>query len=114
MNRRNFLKALTAITGSAAITPSFANALPEQIPGDTDVSIGYMVDGRFNRWQTIKVESFSGPNTQAIVFPECTRGYAYITHVEVAGVPLPLAQKFVISAGVVPMFQVGSLTITEE
>lgn len=115
MNRRDFLKVLTAMTG-AAITPAFAESLPETIPDTWDVTIGYFVDNRFNPFSSVKVSEIqSGKNAASIVFPECThKGWRVMSHVSVNGQIIPLENKVILTSGITPVFNAGALSITEE
>lgn len=115
MNRRDFLKALTAMAG-AAITPAFAKSLPETIPDTWDITIGYFVDGGFNPFSSVKVSEIqSGKNTASIVFPECTHnGWRVMSHVSVNGQIIPLDNKVVLTSGITPIFNAGALSIEEE
>lgn len=39
MKRRDFLKALAAITGGAAISPAIVRALPKHMPDDMEIAV---------------------------------------------------------------------------
>lgn len=112
MDRRSFFKIVCAIAGATVIPQAFANELPDTVPEDWRIGLGYVIDGRFYEQSSVEVAAFSGANQQTIVFPEAKR-FCAVTHLAVNGQLLKLDQRVVLDASVAPMFHVGSLTITE-
>lgn len=119
MNRRDFIKALSAMVGSAAITPAFANSLPETIPEDWHIALFYEnpesdgIEVSYTEYARVQIPE-SALREQPITFPECRQyGFFVISHVGVNGMIFPLDKKVVVTRNITPLFAVGALRIAE-
>ena len=112
MKRRDFLKVIAALAGSAAV-PAFANTLPEEVPDDIELSIGYVIDGAYYSQSSVTVGSFVGKNAETIVFPEAKR-FCRVTHLSIAGTLVKLKFPVVFDVHITPSFAVGDLRIELE
>lgn len=112
MKRRDFMKVIAALAGSAAV-PAFANTLPDEIPDGIELSIGYVIDGTYYSQSSVTVGSFTGKNAEAIVFPEAKR-FCKVTHASIAGTLIKLQFPVVLDTFITPSFAVGDLEIELE
>lgn len=128
MNRRDFIKSLTALVGAAAVPPAFAKALPEVIPGNWYIALheetpssysGEVSYKEYARVQVPRIQYGEWSNSNLIEFPESDHN-ARLSKVSIStdtGVVIwecPLSHKLYVSPGTTPMFAVGALQITED
>jgi hypothetical protein len=120
MKRRDFIKAISALVGAAAITPTFAKSLPKVIPDDWHVSLhsaspdGVGGEVSYTEYARIQIPRHDVWN-QKIEFPEYPgTGSGVITHVGVNGAIFPLDRRVTLSANIAPMFLAGALRVTED
>jgi hypothetical protein len=116
MDRRTFLKALSAVVGAAAVPASYAKLLPEILPDDVEIALGEITwKGEFIKHTAVKVKDFAGTNSSEIVFPPAPKGRRFLaTHVSTPHGLFPIRYSLTISEGVTPMLLTGDLSITED
>ena len=113
MNRRNFIKVICALLGTTVIPQEILAAIPEVVPNDWRIKIGYLANGEFIEQTSVGVDRFIGANQQTIIFPMVTHS-CNVTHVSVNGILIPLAQVVCLGENIQPIFSIGSLSIIED
>jgi hypothetical protein len=112
VNRRNFLKAITAFVGAAAVPVALVEACQIDAPIPKDWTVGLLdIDG--NVFSRVAVESLEG----SIIFPE-SRNSGTVTSffVEGKGISGRVTGAFLRSMYISPgiTVSIGGITISEE